>query len=250
MRQARKTGSSGGDAADRRRRGGLALLFLAACAACAAPPGSPAPAALPLFPADGAPVGFLVRHWADVKDAPARETRWEVRDGVLLGGEPRGSWLLSEREYGDFRVEFEFRLGARGNSGLALRTPLAGDPAFDAIEIQMADLRYNPEAKPSELTGGIYRALAPSVQAYRPEQWNRLMVTAIGPRLQVCLNGELIQDVDLDHATADVLRHDGRPAVPLAQRPRRGHLGFQELSRDGSRVEIRGATVTPLDAPR
>ena len=247
MEPARPARSSVDRSGPGRRAGCVAALVLAGCAA---PAGPPLPIESPLFPVDGAPVGFIVRHWADVKDAPKQETRWEVRDGVLLGGEPRGSWLLSEREYGDFRVDLEFRLGARGNSGLALRTPLAGDPAFDAIEIQMADLRYNPEAKPSELTGGIYRALAPRVQAYQPEQWNRLAVEAIGPRLRAWLNGELIHDVDLDRATADVLRHDGRPAVPLAQRPRRGHLGFQELSRDGARVEIRGATVTSFDSPR
>lgn len=201
----------------------------------------------PLFPTDGAPAGFVVRHWADVKQPPAAETRWEVRDGVLLGGEPRGSWLLSEREYGDFVIEFEFKLGERGNSGLALRTPLAGDPAFDALEIQMADLRYNPEAKPSELTGGIYRALAPRVQLYRPTEWNSLRVEARGPSIRAWLNGELIQEVDLERATAAVLRHDGTPAVPLAQRPRRGHLGFQELSRGGERVQIRAARIAELD---
>ena len=201
----------------------------------------------PLFPADGVPAGFVVRHWADVKDPPKEPVVWEVKDGVLLGGVPRGSWLLSEREYGDFRLAFEFRLGERGNSGLALRTPLAGDPAFDAIELQLADVRYNPEAAPAELTGGIYRAIAPKAQAFRPCEWNRVEVEAIGSRLRAWLNGELIQDVDLDTATADVLRHDGRPAVPLALRPRRGHLGFQELSRDGARVEIRGAVITSLD---
>jgi len=35
--------------------------------------------------------------------------------------------------------------------------------------------------------------------------------------------------------------------VPLSQRPRRGHLGFQELSRGGDHVLIRGATITELE---
>ncbi len=221
--------------------GGVLALLLSHCAS------APALRFEPLFPADGEPAGFVVRHWADVKEPPRTATRWEVIDGTLLGGEPRGSWLLSEREYGDFVVEFEFKLGERGNSGLALRAPLAGDPAFDALEIQMADLRYNPEAAPAELTGGIYRAIAPRVQLYRPTEWNSLRVEARGPALRAWLNGELIQDVDLDRATADVVRHDGTPAVPLAQRPRRGHLGFQELSRGDGRVLIRRARIASLD---
>ena len=44
---------------------------------------------------------------------------------------------------------------------MALRAPLKGDPAFDGMELQVADFRYNTRAKDSELTGGIYRAIAP-----------------------------------------------------------------------------------------
>lgn len=228
-------------------RSRTAALLATALAACAGqrPEGADA-AWIELFPAEGEPAGWTARHWADVAQPPREPTRWSVRDGVLHGGEPRGTWLMSEREYGDFELEFEVRLGERGNSGLALRAPLAGDPAFDALELQLADLRYNPEAKPSELTGGLYRAIAPSRQPYRPTEWNRVRVELRGARLRAWLNGEPIQDVDLDRATADVLRHDGTPAVPLAQRPRRGHLGFQELSRDGEPVRIRGARLREL----
>ena len=200
-----------------------------------------------LFPQEGPPAGWLVRHWADVKNPPPEPVVWEVRDGILHGGRQRGTWLLSEREYGDFILEFDFKLGPLGNSGLALRTPLAGDPAFDALELQMADFRYNTNAKPAELTGGIYRALAPRKQVYRPTEWNHYRVELRGPGLKVWLNGELIQDVDLDHATADVKRHDGTDAVPLNRRPRRGHLGFQELGRDGTQVMIRNARLAELD---
>src|SRR5687767_8677939 len=118
------------------------------------------PAFTPLFHGEDPLSGWIVRRWDDVSE-PA-ESRWEFNDGVLHGGEPRGSWLLSEREYGDFVLEFEFKLGSLGNSGLALRAPLDGDPAFDGIELQMAELKYNPEAKLSELTGGLYRAVEPS----------------------------------------------------------------------------------------
>jgi hypothetical protein len=150
-----------------------------------------------LFPADGLPKGWTVRAWNDVKNPPAQPTEWKVEKGILHGGEPRGSWLMSEREYGDFVLEFEFKLGERGNSGCALRAPMRGDPAFDGLELQMADLRYNPEAKDSELTGGLYRAIAPTRQVYKPTEWNRYQVTLKGSRIKVVLNGETIQDLDL-----------------------------------------------------
>jgi hypothetical protein len=201
----------------------------------------------PLFPREGVPQGWLVRAWNDVRNPAEGNPVWRVENGILTGGEPRGSWLLSEAEYGDFILEFEFKLGERGNSGCALRAPAHGDPAFDGIELQMADFRYNTEAKDSELTGGLYRAVAPLKQVYRPMEWNRYRVECRGPRVKVELNGEPILDVDLDEQTATVKRHDGTDAPPLKDRPRRGRIGFQELSRDGSHVEIRNARVRRLD---
>jgi hypothetical protein len=123
---------------------------------------------------------------------------------------------------------------------------MAGDPAFDGIELQIADVRYNPSAKDSELTGGLYRAVAPRKQVYKPTKWNRYEITLKSSRLRVLLNGELIQRLDLNEQTQAVKRHDGTDAPPLKDRPRRGHIGFQELSRGGERVQIRNARIKIL----
>jgi len=200
-----------------------------------------------LFAEDGVPKGWLVRAWNDVKDPPAQPTEWKIEKGVLHGGEPRGSWLISEKEYGDFIFEFEFKLGELGNSGCALRAPLRGDPAFDGLELQMADLRYNPQAKDSELTGGLYRAIAPKKQVYKPTEWNKYEVTLKGTRLKAILNGELIQDLDLSEQNQEVKRHNGALAPPIKDRPRRGHIGFQELSRGKEHAQIRNARIKVLD---
>ena len=56
----------------------------------------------------------------------------------------------------DFILEFEDQIDGSGNSGVAVHRPMKGDPPFDGMEMQVADQRYNPEAKDSELTGGIY----------------------------------------------------------------------------------------------
>lgn len=200
----------------------------------------------PLFPKDGPPTGWQVRHWADVSQAPQGNPQWFVKNGILTSSGDRGCWFISETEYGDFELEYEFRLGPRGNSGLALRCPAKGDPAFDGMELQMADFRYNPEAKPSELTGGVYRAIAPSEDLYKPQTWNSLRVSLIGTKLRVELNGKTIQDVDLATHSEPVLRHDGSAAFPVKDRPRKGRIGFQNLSRDGGQVEIRNARIQRL----
>ena len=119
---------------------------------------------VPLFPEDGIPKGWTVRAWNDVRNPAEGNPVWRIEKGVLHGGEPRGSWLLSEKEYGDFELEFEFKLGETGNSGCALRVPMFGDPAFDGVELQMAEFSLQQQAKDSELTGGLYRAVAPKKQ--------------------------------------------------------------------------------------
>lgn len=204
---------------------------------------------VPLFPKDGVVKDWLVRSWSDVNQPADPRTTWVVQNGILQGGEPRGSWLLSKREYGDFVLKFDFKLGPTGNSGCALRAPLFGDPAFDGMELQMADYRYNPQAKDSELTGGIYRAIVPRKQVYQPTEWNSYEITLQGAHLKIVLNGEVIQDLNLDEQNQKVLRHNGQPCPMVKDRPRKGHIGFQELSRGAEHVQIRKARIRILDEP-
>jgi hypothetical protein len=63
----------------------------------------------------------------------------------------------------------------------------------------------------------------------------------------VRLNGELVQDLDLNREQQVAKRHDGTSAPPLKDRPRSGHIGFQELSRGGSHVQIRNARIKALN---
>jgi Domain of Unknown Function (DUF1080) len=203
----------------------------------------------PLFPDEGVPKGWVVRAWDEVSKPAEQAAKWRVEKGILHGSEPRGTWLLSEQEYGDFILEFEWKLGERGNSGTALRAPFHGDPAFDGMELQMVDPRYYGDAKmpASELTGSLYKAVAPRAQLFKPEDWNKYQITCHAGSVKVMLNGQLILEVNLDEQNTPTKRHDGTDAPPLKDRPRRGHIGFQELSRGGGHVQIRNARIKVLD---
>ncbi len=214
-----------------------------------------------LFPVDG-PVtkGWTIRTWGDIKDPPRYETVWEVRDGILHGGKSAtgkwvGTWLFSEQQYGDFVLEVDFKFkngGAQGNGGVGLRvSPLAGRPSYDGIELQITDPRYEyslyRDGTSDQLTGSIYKALAPIKQVYNPGEWNSYKIDARGAQLKVWLNGVLVQDVDLDTLTKPVEKHEGGQAPPVAQRPRRGHIGFQDLSNPGEQLLFRHARIAVLD---
>src|SRR5947208_17126054 len=90
-----------------------------------------------LFTEDGVPKGWVVTEWSDLARPAPKEVQWTVKDGVLTGGKQRGTWLISEKEYSDFVLECEIKLTERGNSRIALRTPMKGDPAFDGKELQV-----------------------------------------------------------------------------------------------------------------
>jgi hypothetical protein len=200
-----------------------------------------------LFTENGPPKGWVVRAWNDVSKPAGPNTAWTVTDGVLRPGKTRGTWILSEKEYGDFILEFEIKLTEVGNSGLALRAPMKGDPAFDGMEMQFADFRYNKAAKENELTGSLYRASAPTKQVYKPTEWNAVKVELRGSKLKATINGEVIQDIDLDKFDKPNKRLDNKTdAAPLKDRPRKGHIGFQHLSRNNEPIEIRKVKLTEL----
>lgn len=204
---------------------------------------------LPLFSRNGVPEGWVVRHWADVRNPPPEGAVWKVENGILHGSDPRGTWLVSEREYDDFIIQFEFKLGDQGNSGFGFRFPMRGDPAFDGLELQMVDPRYfgDQATTPDTLTGALYKAVPPAVQAFRPNEWNKYEIAVQGPVVKVVLNGQHVLDTDLDEQKQKIARHDNSPAPTLKDRPRRGHIGFQELSRGGSQVQIRNVRIQELD---
>lgn len=219
-----------------------------------------------LFATPGAVTqGWTVRDWYNVADKPDRPVSWTVRDGILYGsGEANsggkdwtGTWLLSEHEYGDFVLELEFAFkngGYRGNGGIALRAPLAGDPAYDGMEIQITDERYerslHRDIKDSQLTGSIYLVKAPSQSAYKPGEWNRYKFDLRGPKVKIWLNDVPIQDVDMKTLTQPALMHRDEklvPAKPGAERPLRGHIGIQDLSASSEAIMIRNARIMPLN---
>ena len=161
---------------------------------------------------------------------------WTVEDGVLVGRngtnwttnpEHSGSWLRTEREYGDFVLELEYAISTNGNSGIHFRSALAKNPSFTGYEMQIVD-DYGREPRKSG-TGALYDVVAPSRNLSKPAgQWNQVRITCRGNRIQVDLNGEGI--VDLQNAT----------------RSERGFIGLQNHD-TRSVVKFRNLRITELE---
>jgi membrane-bound inhibitor of C-type lysozyme len=213
--------------------------------------------------------GWTVRNWMEVSEVPKWPVVWEVDTDGVLHGTGRyatgtngdlwiGTWLLSERQYGDFILELEFKFrngGKSGNGGVALRAPLRGDPAYDGLELQITDPRYEysyfPGASNAQLTGALYLVSAAKEQAYLQGEWNHYRIEMRGAKVEVWLNRKLVQDVDLDTLTQPAKRHgEGQELLDApsgAARPRRGHIGFQDLSESGEVLLFRNVRIAELE---
>jgi predicted dehydrogenase len=149
---------------------------------------------------------------------------YEVIDGAIVCKVGRGGTLFTDREYGDFVAQLEFKLPPAGNNGLAIRYSGTGQPSLDGVEIQVLDSEHEKYATLDrrQYHGSVY-GLAAATRGYlRPTgEWNFQEVTVRGSRYRVELNGFTILDVDLDTVNES---KDG-PVPPGAAR-RRGHFGF------------------------
>jgi len=162
---------------------------------------------------------------------------WGAENGILYVDGSGGGWLLTEQEYGDFEVRLEYKLPLKGNSGVAIRTPPAGDPAYVGMEIQLIDDENWKGLRPEQFTGSIYDVVAPSKHVNKPiGEWNKMRIIVKGRKIIVVNNKNKIIDANLDDHKARADKHPGL----LREK---GHIGLQ--SHDG-RVEFRNIYVKGL----
>ncbi len=166
-----------------------------------------------------------------------------VEDGAIVCPADGGGNLFTEKEYADFVLRLEWRLWEGGNNGIGIRAPLEGDAAYAGMEIQILDdeapVYQRMRLKPAQYTGSVYDVV-PARRGFvrRNGVWNEMEIRAVGRRVQVTLNGELITDAHLD----DVKDPEVLKKHPGLQR-RSGHIG---LLGHGTRVEFRNLRVRVL----
>ena len=169
---------------------------------------------------------------------------YEVVDGAIRCKAGHGGLLLTDDEYSNFVARVEFRLPPGGNNGLAIRSPLTGDAAYQAMtELQVLDSEHPKYAKldSRQYHGSAYGMIA-AKRGYLREtgQWNFQEVTVNGSRIKVELNGNVILDGDV----ADVTEFLADRAHPGKDR-KSGFFGFAGHS---DPVQFRNVSIRELPA--
>jgi len=159
--------------------------------------------------------GKTLEGWTPIKSGAGN---WLVQDGLLVTKGQGGGWLSSNKTYKDFVLKLEFRLENGGNSGVFIRSPHEGDPAYSGMELQVLDddAPQYKTLKPFQYTGSVY-GVVPAKRGHTktPGEWNQMEISAKGSKVVVKLNGTTIVDADLsEHMDAakahpGILRKDG-----------------------------------------
>ena len=182
--------------------------------------------------------GYNLEGWEAIGGDP---DSWDAADGILFTTGGRGGWISTTSQYDDFILELEYRLPEGANTGVFLRAPREGNPAFQGMEIQLLDDfadKYS-DLQPWQYTGSIYAVKAPSKQVTRPAgEWQSMKIKADGPVIQVTVNGEMIVNTSLIRLM-DLMDDHPRGDHPGLVR-RSGYIGLQNY---GDRVEFRNIVI-------
>lgn len=166
----------------------------------------------------------------------AGSAKWSYQNGTLSGGQDgdpkRSGLLLSKAKFQDFDLSLDFKIDEHDkyNSGIYLR--------------------YHSEQKGDRLQVNIGRGAADEPvglylsdwldkgdekdEVRKPKVWNSLRIKALGPHIQVWLNGKKIVDF--------------KDAKRLAKHLARGQLAFQTYGAEGHAgwVKFRRMKIKPL----
>ena len=157
-----------------------------------------------------------------MKDKPIM---WKIEDGVMTN-EPHGNNLVSKEKFKDFKLQAEYKLSEKGNSGMYLR---------GRYELQVLD-DFGRTDDPEHGHLSIYSVKAPLVNASKKAgEWQTAEITIVGNCVSATLNGQKMHDNSkLTRITGGAL--DAKETEP----------GPIMIQGDHEKVWYRKVVVTPI----
>jgi len=149
---------------------------------------------------------------------------WIVDEGAMTNTPPANN-LVSKERFKDFRLEAEYKLSPKGNSGIYLR---------GRYEMQVLDdAGTQPEAHGHM---AIYSRKAPDVVASKPAgEWQAVQITLVGNCVTVVLNGQTVHNnARIEGITGGALDANETEPGPIM------------IQGDHEKVWFRKVVVTPI----
>ena len=156
------------------------------------------------------------------------------------------SFLITQEDFSDFRLQFEFKMQPNADSGIALRT-LERENFKERMQVQLWGGDPNATKIPTGTIIGLPASAdepdtPPKVLVpLKPKGWNVAEIEFHGPQLKVTINGTVVQDVrvnkkkaQMPNARPDVSHTSGRIGLQCQV----GHVEFRK-------IEIENLAKTP-----
>ncbi|MGO9802153.1 MAG: DUF1080 domain-containing protein [Steroidobacteraceae bacterium] len=140
--------------------------------------------------------------WRGWKD-PGLPAGWQVTGGVLSKDGPVDD-LVTNKTYGNFELELEWKIGREGNSGVFYRGTREYDHVYwSAPEYQLLDDANTEDGKsPLTAAGSDYALYGVPPGVAKPfDQWNKTRLVVKGNHVEHWLNG--VKVVEYDFGSAD-----------------------------------------------
>jgi hypothetical protein len=127
------------------------------------------------------------------------KAKYTIENGEIVGttvfGEPN-TFLATEKDYGDFVLEFDYKVDSTMNSGVQFRS--LSTPEFKNGRVHGYQFEIDPSKR--GWTGGVYDEarrdwlytmdLNPATKpAFKQGQWNKARIEAIGNHIRTWING-------------------------------------------------------------
>jgi hypothetical protein len=201
--------------------------------------------------------GKTTSGWRGAYKATFPEKGWEIKDGILSvmpsGGaeSTNGGDIITEKKYGPFELQFDFRLSEGANSGVKYFVTATEGNKGSAIgpEYQILDDEKHPDAKlgrdGNRTLGSLYDVKTsqkiPAAQR-KIGEWNKGIIRVFpNNKVEYWLNGFKI--LDFERGSAEYLKlvseskHKVWPNYGMAPK---GHILFQD---HGDRVFFRSIKI-------
>ena len=153
-----------------------------------------------------------------------RPMGWSVEEGAMTN-QPKANNLVSKEKFRDFRLDAEYKVSPKGNSGIYLR---------GRYEMQVLDDAGTTPESHGHMS--IYARKEPMVVASKPAgEWQTAQITIVGNCVSATLNGQKIHDNSrIPGITGGAL--DAKETEP----------GPIMIQGDHEKVWYRKVTVTPI----
>lgn len=190
--------------------------------------------------------------WRGFKKEAFPDKGWAIEDGCLRvtkgGG---GGDVVTEGQYGDFELRFEWKVAEGANSGVMYRvtedeaTPWRTGPEYQILD----DERHADGKDPKTSAGSMYAVYAPEGKVLKPVgEFNEARIVCAGGKVRHWLNGVRVVSTDLDGDEFKARVAASKFAAMKAYGTRRkGHIAFQD---HGDDVWFRNIRVREIDVSK